>query len=90
MRSFAAITKILRIFSSCSVRNNSKYTLPVANFANDVYILFIHSQVWIDAASQVFFSITIGFGVMLTFASYNPKHNNVYRFISSVCNKLIS
>eukprot|EP00112_Aurelia_sp_Birch-Aquarium-sp1_P018184 Seg4302.1 transcript_id=Seg4302.1/GoldUCD/mRNA.D3Y31 product="Sodium-dependent dopamine transporter" protein_id=Seg4302.1/GoldUCD/D3Y31 len=35
--------------------------------------------VWIDAASQVFFSITIGFGVMLTFASYNPKHNNVYR-----------
>ena len=40
-------------------------------------------QVWVDAASQVFFSITIGFGVMLTFASYNPKHNNVCRLAFS-------
>ncbi len=42
------------------------------------------SQVWIDAASQVFFSIAIGMGVMLTFASYNPKHNNVYRLVKKL------
>eukprot|EP00795_Rhopilema_esculentum_P002743 gene2743-962_t len=35
--------------------------------------------VWIDAAAQVYFSIAIGLGVMLTFASYNPIRNNVYR-----------
>ena len=33
-------------------------------------------QTWIDAANQVFFSLGIGFGGMVTFASYNaPNHN---------------
>jgi SNF family Na+-dependent transporter len=33
-------------------------------------------QVWIDAANQVFFSVGIGFGGMVTFSSYNaPNHN---------------
>lgn len=36
-------------------------------------------QVWVDAASQVFYSLTLGFGVMLTFASYNDRSNNLFR-----------
>ncbi|GFO43981.1 transporter [Plakobranchus ocellatus] len=36
-------------------------------------------QPWFDAASQVFFSLGIGFGSLPTFASYSPKHNNIYR-----------
>ncbi|KAL2099891.1 hypothetical protein ACEWY4_004285 [Coilia grayii] len=36
-------------------------------------------QVWIDALSQVFFSIGVGFGVMVSMASYNNFKNNILR-----------
>ncbi|GAB6020696.1 hypothetical protein CHUAL_003365 [Chamberlinius hualienensis] len=38
-----------------------------------------NSQVWVDAAVQVFYSVGAGFGVHLTFASYNTFNNNCYR-----------
>lgn len=39
----------------------------------------LETQVWVDAAVQVFYSVGVGFGVHLTYASYNPFHNNCYR-----------
>ena len=36
-------------------------------------------QVWMDAASQVYFSLGPGFGVLLAFSSYNKFNNNFYK-----------
>lgn len=33
-------------------------------------------KIWLDAAGQMFFTLTIGFGALLAFASYMPTKNN--------------
>ncbi|XP_071848905.1 sodium-dependent dopamine transporter-like isoform X3 [Apostichopus japonicus] len=37
------------------------------------------AQVWVDAATQVYFSLGPGFGVLLAFSSYNQFNNNIQR-----------
>ncbi|XP_023209766.1 sodium-dependent noradrenaline transporter-like [Centruroides sculpturatus] len=48
-------------------------------YLNPDFSQLLRSQVWIDAAAQVFYSVGVGFGVHLTYASYNPFHNNCYK-----------
>lgn len=50
------------------------------------------SKVWYEAAVQVFFSVGAGFGVHLSYASYNTFNNNCYRdcLITSLVNAFTS
>ena len=36
-------------------------------------------QIWMDAATQIFFTLSLGFGALVAFASYMPIKNNCMR-----------
>lgn len=48
-------------------------------------------QVWINAYGQIFFSLSIGFGIMITYASYLPKRSDLSNnaFIAAFANSSV-
>ncbi|XP_027718119.1 sodium-dependent serotonin transporter-like [Vombatus ursinus] len=52
----------------------------------------LSTSVWVDAAAQIFFSLGLGFGVLLALSSYNQINNNCFRdaLITSMVNCLTS
>ena len=49
-------------------------------------------KVWIDAFSQIFFTLSLGFGIMIAYASYLPRKSQIVRdsFIICVFNCMFS
>ena len=39
----------------------------------------VHGEVWVAAASQIFYSTGVGWGTLIAFASYNDKGHNYVR-----------
>lgn len=37
----------------------------------------IEAQIWIDATGQIFFSLSVGFGLIMTYASYVKKNDDI-------------
>ncbi|CAF4321651.1 unnamed protein product, partial [Rotaria magnacalcarata] len=66
------ILMIRGLFLNGSMKGIEYYIRPDLSKLND-------ASVWVDAASQTFFSLGPGFGVLMAFASYNDFHHNVFR-----------
>ncbi|CAF1414526.1 unnamed protein product, partial [Adineta ricciae] len=79
------ILMIRGLFLHGSMKGIEYYIKPDLSRLND-------ASVWVDAASQTFFSLGPGFGVLMAFASYNDFHHNVFRdaMITVAVNSLTS
>lgn len=49
-------------------------------------------KIWVAAVSQIFFTLSLGFGIMIAYASYNKETEDVAKnaFITAIANSLIS
>lgn len=75
----------LKLFTT----NKYRYILHTVFTSNAGFVVFvffflqfdklINPQVWLEAATQIFFSLSVAFGGLIAMSSYNPVHNNCHR-----------
>ncbi|NQU18428.1 MAG: sodium-dependent transporter, partial [Candidatus Saganbacteria bacterium] len=72
-------------------------TLPGAIEGIKFYLIpdfskLLNLKVWMDAFGQIFFTLSLGFGIMIAYASYLPKRTDIIRnaYITSFVNCIYS
>ena len=55
------------------------FNFGLDNYRHEHFKCFLDKQVWVYAAAQVFNSIGIAFGLLISFASYNKFHGPILR-----------
>ena len=76
---FIAIIVVLRVVTLGANPNNpaQSFTAGLAYMWNPRWEQLADVRVWINAAGQIFFSLSVGFGVIVTYSSYLSKQDDV-------------
>lgn len=66
--------------------------LGITKYLKPDFSYLQNPKVWIDAFSQIFFTLSLGFGIMITYASYLPKKADITQnaIITTIANSLYS
>lgn len=67
------------IYMICIAYRTSPLMLILLLFVFLQFDKLINPQVWLEAATQIFFSLSVAFGGLIAMSSYNPVHNNCHR-----------
>ncbi len=54
-------------------------SIGIEKYLKPDFSLLSKPQIWIDAFSQIFFTLSLGFGIMMTYASYLPRKANIVK-----------
>lgn len=54
-------------------------SVGLAQFFTPRWEILADPVVWLEAGTQIFFSLGLAFGGLIAFSSYNPANNNCYR-----------
>ena len=89
-KSFLPLFLFIQSFEN--FKNIQLFTQGLVYFFTPQWERLLEPGVWFAAVTQSFFSLGVGFGVIVTYSSYNKFHHNSYRdaLIISIADTLTS